>query len=142
MADIRLPAKLENLESLMSFVSDCAEENGFEGKRAQEIQLATEEALVNIFNHAYTGGRSGDVHILCRPAEEDRLIVEFRDQGVPFDPAHTAEPDLNTSIAGRPIGGLGIFLIKKMIDDVRYRREGGENVLTFVLHRPSLPGDR
>ncbi len=141
MAGIRLPAKLENLEPLMAFVADCAQANGFEGKRAHEIQLATEEALVNIFHHAYPEGQAGDVHILCERAEEDRLVVEFRDRGVPFAPVETAEPDLSTPIADRPIGGLGIFLIRKMIDDVRYRREGEENVLTFVLHLPPPSGD-
>lgn len=133
MPEIRLPARLEHLEPFMAFVSDCAEARGFPGKRVQEIQLATEEALVNIFNYAYPKGRVGDVRILCRNEADDTLVVEFRDTGIPFEFENLGTPDVEASVAGREIGGLGIFLIRQMVDEVDYRREEGENILTFTL---------
>jgi serine/threonine-protein kinase RsbW len=133
MTTICLPAKLESLEPIMASVSGFLEENGLPGDRIQEIQLATEEALVNIFHYAYTGLEPGDVEVRCRAEEEGRLIVEFRDKGIPFDSTALAAPDLEASLPERKVGGLGIFLIRKMVDEVMYRREEGHNILTFVL---------
>ncbi len=134
MSHIRRPARLESLAPLMAFVEQCAQEHGFEGRRMNEIQLAAEEALVNIFNHAYPPEQIGDVHIHCSGGVDGSLLVEFRDTGVPFDFEDLKDPDLDASISGRKIGGLGVFLIKKMVDDLSYRRDGDENVLTFILH--------
>jgi serine/threonine-protein kinase RsbW len=133
MPEIQLPARIEHLEPLMAFVSDCAEAQGFSGKRVQEIQLATEEALVNIFHYAYPEDGVGDVRILCRSGADNTLVVEFRDTGIPFEFENLGTPDVEASVDGREIGGLGIFLIRKMVDEVHYRREEGENVLTFTL---------
>lgn len=135
MTTIRLPAKLENLESIMAIVSGFLRENGLPGDRIQDIELATEEALVNIFNYAYPGQESGEVEVRCRAEEEGRLIVEFRDRGIPFDVTALAAPDLDISLPERKVGGLGVFLIRKMVDEVRYHREEDHNVLTFVLQR-------
>ncbi|MEW6669161.1 MAG: ATP-binding protein [Thermodesulfobacteriota bacterium] len=133
MTIIRLPAKLESLEPIMAAVSGFLNANGLPGNRIQEIELATEEALVNIFNYAYTGQESGEVEVRCHMAEQGRLIVEFRDRGVPFDVTALAAPDLNASLPERKVGGLGIFLMRKMVDEVLYRREEDHNILTFVL---------
>lgn len=133
MTTIRLPAKLENLEPIMAFVSGFLKENGLPENRIQEVGLATEEALVNIFNYAYPEQKPGDVEVWCRAEEQGRLIVEFHDRGIPFDVTALAAPDLDASLPDRKVGGLGIFLIRKMVDEVRYRREEDRNVLTFVL---------
>jgi len=133
MTTIRLPAKLENLEPIMAVVSGFLNANGMAGDRIPEIELATEEALVNIFNYAYTGREPGDVEVRCQAEGEGRLIVEFRDSGSPFDVTALADPDLDAPLPERKVGGLGIFLIRKMVDEVLYRREEGHNVLTFVL---------
>jgi serine/threonine-protein kinase RsbW len=135
MTTIRLPAKLENLGPILSAVSGFLAKNGLSAGRIQEIELATEEALVNIFNYAYPGPEPGGVEVRCRAEEEGRLIVEFRDKGIPFDVTAQAEPDLDASLPDRKVGGLGVFLIRKLVDEVRYRREEDHNVLTFVLTR-------
>jgi anti-sigma regulatory factor (Ser/Thr protein kinase) len=139
MTQIRRPARLESLEDLMAFVTDCAEGRGFRPRRIQEIQLAVEEALVNIFNYAYPENRDGEVRILCEPGDEDRLLVEFRDKGIPYTFEDLGDPDVSAPVADREIGGLGVLLIRKMVDDVRFRREGDENILTFILE-PRDPG--
>ena len=133
MTTIRLPAKLENLEPIMAVVADFLKVNGLPENRIQEIELATEEALVNIFNYAYRGMEPGDVEMRCHAEEQGRLIVEFLDRGMPFDATALAAPDLDASLPERKVGGLGIFLIRKMVDEVKYRREEDHNVLTFVL---------
>ena len=122
LLSIKLPAKLENLERWMNSVSDCAREQGFDQKRIGKIELALEEALVNICNYSYPE-EPGDAEVSCKQ-DNSRFIIEIVDSGIPFDMTSLPAPDLTASIEKRKIGGLGIFLIKKMVDEVKYRREG------------------
>ncbi len=133
MSCLRLPAKLENLDKLIRFISACARGKGCGEKRLHEIELASEEALVNIISYAYAGKNSGDVEVTCRAESDTAWIIEFRDWGIPFDPTSYSEPDLHAPITDRKIGGLGIFLIRKMVNEIKYRREEDRNVLTFIL---------
>ena len=130
---IALPAKLESLEKLMRSISDCAKAQGFQEKRIREIELAAEEALVNIFNYSYPG-RPGEVEVACK-AEEDCFTVEIVDSGIPFDMTSLSDPDITLSTEERRIGGLGVFLIKKMVDEVRYRRENDRNILALIIKK-------
>ena len=132
MKILKLTAKIENLERFMSLVRSCAHECGFEGKRAMEIELAVEEALVNIFNYAYHG-KVGDVETCCSVSEDNKFIIEIRDTGVPFDVLSRPDPDTTTDITDREIGGLGIFFIKKVADEVKYSRRNKTNVLTIMF---------
>lgn len=134
LSNMKLPAKLEYLQDFMDFVSNCARDQGFNQKRINEIELATEEALVNIFNYAYPNN-DGDVEIICM-SNDERFIIEIRDSGVPFDVLSVKEPDFTSNLSERDIGGFGIFLIRKLIDDVQYRREGDGNILTLVVKKP------
>ena len=136
MESMRQSAKLESLEGFMQFVITSAGDAGFPAKRIQEIELAVEEALVNIINYAYPDQDNGDVEIKCGLEDQGRLIIEIRDSGVPFDVGTQSDPDLDATIAERKIGGLGIFLIRKMADEMRYKREGEENVLTLLILKP------
>jgi NitT/TauT family transport system substrate-binding protein len=126
---------MENLGKLMSFVSGFIRENGFPDERVRELELATEEALVNIIDYAYAGQEPGEVEIRCHTGDGDPLTIEFMDSGVPFDIEAMADPDLSLPLADRKVGGLGVFLIRKMVDEVRYRREKGRNILTFLIHK-------
>jgi serine/threonine-protein kinase RsbW len=140
---IKVPAKLENLHACMSLVSSCAENQEFDSKRISEIELATEEALVNIFNYAYQEN-IGNVEISCF-LDDNALRIEFVDFGVPFDMLKTHDPNLSANIDERKIGGLGIFMIKKLMDDVKYKREAGKNILTLIVRKAgkvqTLPPD-
>ena len=135
MSKIRLPAKIENLRKLMQFVSDFAKGEGFTQKRIQEIELATEEALVNIFDYAYPDENIGEVEVRCRMEVNTGLIIEILDTGRPFDIQSISEPDLKWNISDRKIGGLGIYLIRKMVDEVQYYRDRGINILAFIIHK-------
>jgi len=134
MPEIRSQAKIENLEKLIRFVSACAERQGLAPERIQEVELATEEALVNIMNYAYPE-ETGDVEVRCGPGDNSRLLIEILDTGIPFNPLSLGEPDINEEILDRKIGGLGVFLIRKIIDEVRYRRDGEMNIFSFIIHK-------
>lgn len=127
------PAKFDNLERLMKSISDCARAQGFDQRRISEIELATEEALVNIFKYSYPE-KPGEVEIICK-AEANRFIIEIIDSGIRFDVTSWPDPDITADRDERKIGGLGVFLIKKMVDEVRYRRENNRNILDLVIKK-------
>jgi len=135
MPKIKLPAKMENLQRLTQFVLQCAKGQGFDERKLHAIELATEEALVNIFRYAYPESGAGDVEVSCKMDNESKFIMEFADAGIPFEIDSIAEPDLDASLSERKVGGLGFFLIRKMVDDVQYRREGKMNFLTLTVRK-------
>jgi len=135
MSKLRLQADIENLDRLIQYVSGFAGEQGFLQKRIREIELATEEALVNIFNYAYPDKSDGDVEVRCEIDDDDNFAIDILDTGVPFDFKSLSGPDLDSHINDRPIGGLGVFFIQKMADDVRYRRDGEMNILTLTFQK-------
>ncbi len=134
MVEIRLPAKIENLEKLLQFVSAFAKKSGITAKRIQELELATEEAVFNIIKYAYPED-AGLVEVSCSVGDHDRVLVEIMDTGTPFNPLSQAKPNLTDNISDRKIGGLGIFFICKMMDDVKYRHENGKNILTLIPYQ-------
>ncbi|HEY3276080.1 MAG TPA: ATP-binding protein [Syntrophorhabdaceae bacterium] len=133
-------AKLENLEALISHVAESARDAGFDSKRISELQIAAEEALVNVMSYAYES-EGGDVDVACGPTEHDRFMIEISDKGAPFDPLSAVEPDTSADVTERKIGGLGILLIRKLMDEVRYRHEDGKNILTLLIRKGRNPGD-
>jgi len=132
MGTVILPASLEHLKEALAFLETKAREAGLDEKRALEMSLALEEVLVNIFTYAYPRER-GVVEIRCSSGEPGRLAVEVRDQGVPFNCLSWREPDLETGIEDRPIGGLGIFLFRRLASRVAYRREEDTNILSLLF---------
>jgi anti-sigma regulatory factor (Ser/Thr protein kinase) len=130
---IKLPAKIENLKKWTQSVLECAGAQKFEGKRIQEIELALEEALVNICHYSYPE-KPGEVEINCK-IDDSHFIVEMIDSGKPFDVTSLSDPDLTANIDERKMGGLGVFLIKKMVDEVRYRRENDQNILSLIIKK-------
>ncbi len=128
--NIKLTADIENLESLMSFFSECARDQGIVPERINEIQVVLEEAFVNICKYAYAGGR-GEVEVNYF-SESESAVIEIIDSGVPFDITAQELPDITADIHERKIGGLGCLLIRKLMDMVVYRREGGKNILRFT----------
>lgn len=129
---ITVPARLESVASCAEFVADCAAEAGFSPARVREIELIMEEVLVNICRHAYSDA-PGEVELNCSRSDAQHLLLEVTDRGRPFNILDVATPDLNSDVEHRPVGGLGIPLIRAMADTVTYRREGDRNVLRFTL---------
>ena len=130
LGTITLPAHLDSLPGATDFVLSCAGKFRFGDKRQSEMTLALEEALVNIFQYAYQGG-SGDVEVTCMAIDDNKFTIEIADSGVPFNILSVPPPDIAASIGEREDGGLGIFFIRHFMDEVRYRREGGRNILTL-----------
>jgi anti-sigma regulatory factor (Ser/Thr protein kinase) len=118
-------------------VGSFLESQGVGRKRLSEIELAMEEILVNIFNYAYPE-RQGEVEITCGFDDGGGLQVEVSDQGIPFNILSRGDPDLQGGVAERAIGGLGVFFVKQLIPAVRYRREGGLNILTLPIDPAAL----
>ncbi len=137
---LRLPARLESLNEFMAFVAAHAGESGFPPKRIKEIELAVEEVLVNIFQHAYPG-EGGEVEVRWRAeGGHPGPAVVIEDEGRPFNVLAVPDPDLGAGLAGRKVGGLGVYFLKKMVPDVEYAREGEKIILTLHPGPPSSDG--
>ena len=130
MIEASYPAKLENLDSMIKFITDLAEKSGFTAQHISQIHLAAEEILVNAISYAYSG-KNGSVEISCGIGSDDKLLIEIKDSGVPFNPLEKPDPDITLPLEQRKIGGLGIFMTKKIMDSVSYRRENNKNIVTL-----------
>jgi serine/threonine-protein kinase RsbW len=130
--EITVPAKLEEIPSVFDFIREVMNTSGFEIKKIMEMQLAAEEACTNISNYAY-GGRDGYIHIVAVTENDLHLILE--DCGTPFDPTIQKAPAIESPAEERPIGGLGIFLIKHYVDEAYYEHKDGMNILELVKNK-------
>lgn len=124
----RFKAELTNLQPIIGFISNYAQKVGFSS--LDKIQLACEEVVVNIINYAYCG-KSGEVEISLNVASRNRINVEIRDWGVPFNPLSCQKADTSSCLEDRKIGGLGVFLACKIADKVEYKRKQNTNILTL-----------
>lgn len=132
MKTLTVPADTRELDRVTTFVDGILEEADCPMEIQFRVELAVEELFVNIASYAY-GGSGGTVELKAQilPAPQ-RLELSFRDSGAPFDPL--AKPDADTSPEAtlNREGGLGILLVKKTMDEVRYTREKNQNLLTVV----------
>lgn len=131
LSQISLPANLENLPQLMESVSRCAKDQRLAEDKVIQIEIALEEALVNIIKYAYLD-RAGDVKVICMLDDDRHLVIEIEDAGPPFDLFSVAPPDFTGGLSERKIGGLGIHLIRNMMRDVRYIRKDDKNILRLI----------
>ncbi len=129
---MRFPAELRVLPQGVTFVADYATAVGFAPDRVAEIELVVGEVLTNICAYAYLQGR-GDVEVQCTHDAGPRLCIDIVDSGVPFDPPAVPLPDLLADPEERTTGGLGIFLLRSLVDELTYRRDYDQNVLRLVI---------
>ena len=126
---ITTEAKIENIEQITEFVDRKLEERECPVKQQIQIRTAIDEIVSNIARYAYTPD-TGNVTVQFDYDESDRsVLLTFTDEGVPFDPLQQEDPDITLSAEERGIGGLGIYLVRKTMDDVSYVREDGKNIL-------------
>ena len=129
MKELTLEAKTENIETVTDFVNAELEAVDCPLKTRMQIDTAIDEVFANIASYAYGGG-SGEAVVRLELEEDPRAVVlSFADRGVPFDPLAKEDPDVSLSAEERPIGGLGIFLVKNIMDDVSYEYRDGQNIL-------------
>jgi len=123
------------LDEIREFVAQVAREGGFTEKEIYSLQLAADEAASNIIEHAYKGISNADLDVTC-DAHGDTLIITMRDTGRPFDPSKVKQPNLKAGLSDRQIGGLGVYLMRKLMDEVRYESDSKTgNLLTMTKHR-------
>ena len=130
MKELTIEAKKQNLTEVLAFVDGVMEEEGCSLKAQMKVDVAAEEIFVNIASYAYGDGVG---YALIRAGRTDRNLFEitFIDEGVPYDPTSKEDPDVSLSAEERPIGGLGIFLAFKVMDEVKYEYAEGRNQLTL-----------
>jgi serine/threonine-protein kinase RsbW len=134
MPSYRFPARFEFLDEIRTRVGDEARAAGFSDKAIYAIQLASDEAASNIIEHAYAGHPDATFEMACE-FRDDKLVVVFTDQGTSFDFARVNKPDVKADLSERKIGGLGVYLMHKLMDEVQYRSTGSDNVLTLTKRK-------
>lgn len=135
MRTVQFAAKFEFLDEIREYVGGVARESGFGDKDVYNIQLATDEAASNIIEHAYENVTDGVLEISCGMKGREFQVV-LVDHGEPFDPSEVPLPDLKADLSDRKIGGLGIFLMRKLMDEVYYHSNPGKsNVLTMIKRK-------
>ena len=130
--ELTLEATVDSLPQVMGFLEQHLEEADCPMKAQMQLAVAAEEIYVNIAHYAYapgTGAATVRVEITDDPAA---AAITFIDRGIPFDPLAKPDPDVTLSAEERGIGGLGIYMTKKTMDDVRYERVDGQNILTLT----------
>ncbi|MDR0320320.1 MAG: SpoIIE family protein phosphatase [Treponema sp.] len=128
---LTIEANLENLEKVLSFINAELEKCKYPDILVNQIDLAVEEIFSNISRYAYGDG-VGDVTIFISARE--RAVIRFEDSGKPFNPLEQDAPNLQKDIIDRDVGGLGIVLVKKTMDSVKYSRLDNKNVLTIIKY--------
>ena len=125
---ITLKNDIARLPELSDFVRSIAADAGME---SASLELAMEEAVTNVMEYAYPEGQEGSV-VISAFLEADGIRFTVADEGAPFDPTAKPDPDTSLGVEERPIGGLGIFLVRQIMDSVSYAREDGKNILTMI----------
>ena len=128
---VTLVNKLSESERLSKIIEDFAEEKNLSLKLLFEINVALDEILTNIVSYAYND--KAEHKILVRLFSlKDGLKIQVEDEGIAFNPLQRAEPDITKSVMERPIGGLGIHMVRKLVDELKYKRENNKNILTLI----------
>ncbi len=131
MKELTLPAKRENIPLIIDFVNRELNSLGSSRKAKAQIDIAIDEVYSNIAKYGY-GDKCGDVTVAIETDRENHAVsISFADEGRPFNPLEHADPDITLSARDRKIGGLGIYMVKKSMNDVRYEYREGKNILTI-----------
>lgn len=130
--ELEIEAAEENLGTVTAFIDERLENAGCSMKSQMQIDIAVEEVFVNIAKYAYYPGK-GNAVIRIEMSEDPLMArITFTDRGVPYDPLEKQDPDVTLAAEERPIGGLGIFMVKNSMDDIQYEYRDGCNILTMI----------
>lgn len=129
MKELTVKADNTELTQVLAFIDGVLEESGCPLKTQMKIDIAVEELFVNIANYSYKD-QEGEA-VIGIEASSEGAEISLKDWGEPFDPLSREDPDVSLSVEEREIGGLGIYMVKKSMDDVRYEYRDGQNILTI-----------
>lgn len=131
MAELTVSATLENLDPVTDFINEQLELKGCSMKLQTQVDLAVEEIYVNIAHYAYHP-EDGVATIRCEVGGEPlQITIEFLDSGKPYNPLEKEDPDLTLDVEERDMGGLGIYMVKNLVDEISYEYRDGKNILTI-----------
>lgn len=128
------PADLGSLPPIQAYVETLIAGAGIPLKRVVQVAIAVEEAVMNIISHAYAPTLTGEIAIEFEE-HSHQVVIRIIDTGIPFDPLGTPAPDTGLDLMDRPIGGLGVALIRKFMDGVTYERSANKNILGLVINK-------
>ncbi|PVX24223.1 MAG: ATP-binding protein [Candidatus Bathyarchaeum sp.] len=132
--ELTVESKLESLPKIGEFLDRTMQHLKIQSsKDIYAVQLSVDEACTNIINHAYADKSEGKIAICCMLMGE-KFVIDIMDWGKPFDPTTKPEPDIESGLDERKVGGLGIFFIRKYMDEVSYSRSDCMNLLTIVKY--------
>ncbi|MBE5791590.1 MAG: ATP-binding protein [Clostridiales bacterium] len=132
MVEITVNACVDKIAEVVAFVEEQLENMGAGMKAQMQISIAVDELFANIANYAYPNGE-GTATVRVEASEDGKkAVITFIDSGVPYNPLEKEDPDITLSAEDRPIGGLGIFMVKKSMDDMIYRYENKKNILSII----------
>ncbi len=124
----------EKLPELVAAVESLGEQDGWPTEVTFRVSLVVDELVQNVLDYAYKDG-SGDVEVAVT-SQNDDIVIEITDEGVPFDPLNDApEPDVTSAIEDRPVGGLGVHFAKTLMDAVEYSRDSQKNRLKIIASK-------
>jgi len=133
---ITVPGRFESLAQIAEFVQSAVRAAGWDDDENFRIQMAVDEACSNIIEHAYGPHHLGSIDIACCVQDQGDLVIKIRDSGQPFNPAQVPDPPIGTSLDELPEGGLGLYFMRKLMDEVKFRfDERGGNELTMIKRR-------
>jgi anti-sigma regulatory factor (Ser/Thr protein kinase) len=133
MKELSIDANIENLDAVLAFIESELEATNFPAELQQRISIAVEEIFMNIANYAYSPEVGG---VAIRISIGDGVTIEFEDKGKPYNPLERKNPNMNIPLEDREIGGLGIFMVKQMMDSVKYEYTEGKNIFTIMKTAP------
>ncbi|MBQ0083279.1 MAG: ATP-binding protein [Clostridiales bacterium] len=134
MKELTVKATVENIDAVTDFVNEQLEALDCPMKAQMQIDVAIDELFSNIAYYAYNP-EIGEATVRVEVTEDPLAVrISFIDNGVPYDPLAKADPDITLSAEERDIGGLGIYMVKKTMDDITYEYKDGQNILTIKKH--------
>ena len=132
MPQITLPATTENIEVATDFINEILESVDCPIRTQMQLDIALDELMSNVARYAYAP-QTGDITVSVEIADEPRrAVLTLTDNGVPYDPLQKEDPDITLSAEERQIGGLGIFIVKNAMDEMRYCYKDNQNIVTII----------
>jgi serine/threonine-protein kinase RsbW len=124
--------KLENLPAIAKFISDALQRFGMKEEKIFDVNVAVDEACTNIIQNAYSPEEEGTIEIRCEALNDNKCAVLIKDHGKPFAQTQAVAVDTTSSLEERKPGGLGLFFIRELVDEISYEYKDGYQTLTMV----------